>query len=194
MQAFSHNFRSLWMSLGLWLALPVSAPLISAEPVSAEPGSPQDRLEQAVLKHSLYRDADVVRKFQRAIAAQEQGELLRALTLYQGILAGGSDSVFWLTDTAQGAGSSVNPLAASSSSFRSVRQEVRRRLEKLIEAEPDLYERTQERMAQSLLKEARETGSQALFEEVVRRFFETRAGFCAAEQLATQCLDQNSPE
>ncbi len=180
---FIFRFR---LSLTLGLALAVSAPSIGAEPLT--------QLEQAVLKHSLYRDADVVRRFQRGVAAQEQGELLRALSLYQSILAGTSDSIFWDVEPASGAGATVDPLAASRRSFRSVRQEVRRRLEELIEADPALYERTQEREAEFLLNEARETGNQATLEEVVRRFFETRAGFRAVEQLATQCLDQNSPE
>jgi hypothetical protein len=189
MQAFSRNIRCFWLSLVIGLTLPGSAPLFSAEPVS-----PQDRLVQAVLKHSVYRNADVVRQYQRAVAAHEKGELLQALTIYQSILAAGSDSIFWTTDLTPGAGSSPSPLAESQTSFRSVRREVRQRLEKLIEAEPDLYERTQERQAEILLKEARDNGSQAQLEEVVRRFFETRAGFRAVEQLATQCLDQNSPE
>jgi outer membrane protein assembly factor BamB len=186
MQATHRTYVRFRLSLALGFVFAVSTPSGSAEPLN--------QLEQSVLKHSLYRDADVVRKFQRGVAAQEQGELLQALTLYQSILAGQSDSIFWSIESAPGVGSSVNPLAASRTSFRSVRREVRQRLEDLIEAEPDLYERTQERQAEILLKEARESGDQATLEEVVRRFFETRAGFRAVEQLATQCLDQNSPE
>ena len=69
MQAFSRNIRCFWLSLVIGLTLPGSAPLFSAEPVS-----PQDRLVQAVLKHSVYRNADVVRQYQRAVAAHEKGE------------------------------------------------------------------------------------------------------------------------
>lgn len=170
---------------GFLLSLTV---LVSASVGEAQQGtSPADI---AILRHSLYRDPDIVRLYQRAVAAEEDGALLEAMTIYQNILASGSDSVLWSTESVPGSA----PLATAQSRFRSVRGEVRKRLETLSEEEPGLYEQSQEPQAAILLKEARKSGSQAALEEVVRRFFETRAGFRAVEQLATQRLDQNSPE
>lgn len=184
MPAFRHPMRLLLPGLlAILLAGAVRSPQLQAQP-SVSPAN------MAILRHSLYRDPDIVRIYQRAVSAQEDGALLQAMTLYQSILASGSDSVLWVTESVPGG----SPIGASRVKFRSVRGEVRKRLEKLSQEEPALYEQSREPQAAILLKEARETGSQATLEEVVRRFFETRAGFKAVEQLATQCLDQRSPD
>lgn len=184
MAAFRHPRRLiLYAALATLLAGGVETPQCQAQP-SVSPAN------MAILRHSLYRDPDLVRTYQRAVSAQEDGELLEAMTLYQSILASGSDSVLWTTETIPGG----SPIGASRVKFRSVRGEVRKRLEKLSLDEPALYEQSREPEAAILLKEARETANQATLEEVVRRFFETRAGFKAVEQLATQCLDQRSPD
>ena len=183
MAAFRHSRKLILYTALAMLAGGFEIPQCQAQP-SVSPAN------IAILRHSLFRDPDLVRTYQRAVSAQEDGALLEAMTLYQGILANGSDSVLWLTETVPGG----TPIGATRVMFRSVRGEVRQRLEKLSQDEPALYEQSREPEAAVLLKEARETASQATLEEVVRRFFETRAGFKAVEQLATQCLDQRSPD
>ncbi|MFP6762655.1 MAG: hypothetical protein VB858_03525, partial [Planctomycetaceae bacterium] len=189
MKAGIQSLRAGFLTLAAALSVVQSA----VGPLSAQPVTGPD-LEQAVLRHSLYRDPELERLFHRANAARAKGDIYEALEIYQKILAGKSDAVLWVTQREIDSPSDRQALSGSSMRLRSIRREVRLRLEELIKTAPELYERTHEQQAQLLLKEAKQASSQALLEEVDRRFFETRAGFDTLELLATRCLDRNSPE
>lgn len=168
------RFRPRFALLALLVAVLGAPATLPAQRVAVQVEDANRNPAQQSWMQLLYRDRRHVTYLDAADRALADGRETEALQYLQWLLDQGEDSFFW------------DPRRQR---VDSVHEEVQRRLNGLAPNVLRHYEALEGPTASRLLNEAQEAGSLELYQRLVRRFFHTKAGFRAANWLATHWAD-----